>query len=412
MIDPPTIKDAAGKLLPETQAFLSELVRIPSTPGREAEAMAFLRERFAALDVNVEKIPLSDSLRDDEDYSSPLPGLSYNGRYNLRLNRTGRGHGKKLLFNAHVDVVPPSQDMPDPFSGKVVDGILYGRGACDNKGSVAALYLLTKLLNTLKVPLAGELITHLVVEEEVGGNGTLAMIRRGEDADACIVMEPTEHRVLTSIRGAVWFKLEFFGKAGHSGQAGQTRSALLMAKDAMDILMDYHRQLLQCSKGIDLFDAYENPMPLTFGRLESGTWPSAAPDYAILEGVLGFLPNKTRDDISAELKNILREKHPALTEDNWRLSFTYRHDGSVLSPQHALPQGLLAAHRMMNLPAAIDAMPASCDAWFYNNLLNIPTVVYGPGSLKVAHSKLEQIRLTEIADAAAVLAAFAAAFCR
>ena len=166
------------------------------------------------------------------------------------------------------------------------------------------------------------------------------------------------------------------------------------------------------SKGIDLFDAYENPMPLTFGRLESGTWPASAPDYAILEGVLGFLPNKTRDDISAELKNILRKKHPSLTDDNWRLSFTYRHDSSVLSPSHPLPQGLMAAHRAMNLPAAIDAMPASCDAWFYNNLLNIPTVVYGPGSLKVAHSKMEQIRLTEIADAAAALAAFAAAFCR
>ncbi|MBN2212421.1 MAG: M20/M25/M40 family metallo-hydrolase [Sedimentisphaerales bacterium] len=411
MLNPQEIKIAAQNLLPEAQNFLSELVQIPSTPGKEDQAMEFLHERFKSLGIHVEKVPLSDSIKDDEDYSSPVPDITYNGRYNLRLNRPGKSKGKKLLINAHVDVVPPSKDMLNPYSGKVVDGILYGRGACDDKGGIATIYLLYKLLETLNMQ-DGDLTAHLVVEEEVGGNGTLAMIRQGEQADACIVMEPTEQHILTSIRGAVWFRLEFFGKAGHSGQAGQTRNAVLMAKDAIDILTEYHRNLLQHSRGIELFDAFENPMPLTFGRMEGGTWPASAPDYAILEGVLGFLPNKTRDEICAEFENIIREKHPGLTDDNWRLGFTYRHDCSVLAPEHCLPQGLLAAHKALNHPTAIDAMPASCDAWFYNNLLNIPTVVYGPGALKVAHSKLEHIRLTEIADAAAALATFTMEFCR
>ncbi len=72
--------------------------------------------------------------------------------------------------------------------------------------------------------LRGDVLAHLVVEEEVGGNGTLAMVRRGEQADGCVVMEPTDLRILSSVRGAVWFRVICTGRPGHSGSAG-TRSA-------------------------------------------------------------------------------------------------------------------------------------------------------------------------------------------
>jgi acetylornithine deacetylase/succinyl-diaminopimelate desuccinylase len=84
----------------------------------------------------------------------------------------------------------------------------------------------------------------------------------------------------------------------------------------------------------------------------------------------------------------------------------YRHDSSVVDPGHALPQGLLRAAASVGVPLTIAAMTASCDAWFYANQLGIPTVVYGPGTLAVAHSKDEQIALADIAEAAAVLTRF------
>jgi acetylornithine deacetylase/succinyl-diaminopimelate desuccinylase len=88
------------------------------------------------------------------------------------------------------------------------------------------------------------------------------------------------------------------------------------------------------------------------------------------------------------------------------LTFMYRHDSSVLDANHSLPQGLLAASAALGRPTHVDAMTASCDAWLYRNHLGIPTVVYGPGSLKVAHSKDEQIAVRELADAAETLATF------
>jgi acetylornithine deacetylase/succinyl-diaminopimelate desuccinylase-like protein len=235
------------------------------------------------------------------------------------------------------------------------------------------------------------------------------MARNGEDADCCVVLEPTADKLLTSVRGAVWFKIDFAGKAGHSGQAGMTKSALLMAVEAIGILTDYHANLLASSKGIELFDKYENPMPITFGRLEAGNWPAAAPDKARLEGVLGFLPNKTKEDIRSEMKAALL-KSSMLSEDNFKLDFTYSHDCSVADPKSDFVSILLNAASECGKGIEIDAMPASCDAWFYNNQLDIPTVVYGPGTLSVAHSKDEQIKLEEIYDAAEVLCRFVAGY--
>ena len=411
MLSNDTIQNAVRGALPDVQGFLSDLVKIPSTSGREHDAMLFLYEKFSKLNVEVEKIAMSNALRDDPDYSDPVPDIEYDGRFNLRIVRKGTGGGKTMLFNTHTDVVPPSEGMDDPYSGRVENGLLYGRGACDAKGQIAAIYLVFKVLDALDVQLPGDVIAHIVNEEENGGNGTLAMARHGETADACIVCEPSDGKLFTSIRGAVWFRVVFTGKAGHSGQAGVTKSALLLARDAMAILEQYHADLLKSSRGLALFDPFPNPMPITFGKLNAGNWPAAAPSKATLEGVLGLLPNKTKEDVCREMKQALIEKGGDALANNFKLTFMYRHDSSVVEPEHELPQTILAAAKKTNIPVEVSAMTASCDAWLYNNQLGIPTVVYGPGTLAVAHSKDEQIKLSDIGDAANVLCNAVAKFC-
>ncbi len=411
-----------------TERFLTELIRIPSASGQEQQAMQFLHEQFRQLDVGVEKREMSDAILKDPDYSTPVPDLKYNGRYNLRIVRQGRGDGKSLLLNTHVDVVPPSEGMQDPWTGRSSQGVVFGRGACDAKGQIAALYLVCKTLDALGPKLKGNVIFHLVCEEENGGNGSLSMIRRGEKADGCIVLEPSDNRLYTSIRGAVWFRIVFTGKAGHSGQAGKTRSALLMARDAMGVLERYHAELLGRSRGIALFDPHPNPMPITFGKLNAGNWPAAAPSKAVLEGVLGLLPNKTKEQVADEMRQALTTADAAAQQsqagvggpqggprralaENLELSFMYRHDSSVLDPGHELPQSILKAAKEAGTELTVSGMTASCDAWFYNNHLGIPTVVYGPGTLGVAHSKDEQIALDDIGRAAEVLARLILNYC-
>jgi acetylornithine deacetylase len=399
------IADAVLSLRGETEKFLCELMRFASTPGNEQDAMEYVAARFAELG-SVERIPLSNSLRDDEDYADPIPGIDYEGRFNVRAHVAGANNGPALLFNTHIDVVPPSQGQERPFEPRVEDGVVRGRGACDAKGQAAALFTALLAMKRLGMKPRGDVIAHLVVEEEVGGNGTLAMIRRGEQAGACIVMEPTDLRILSSVRGAVWFRVVCTGKPGHSGRAGDTVSALKMAIQVIGILENYHAALLAASRGIPLFDSFPNPMPITFGKLQAGDWPATAPARAVVEGVLGLLPNKTRYQVMEEMRQAIVGAGDSWLKDHFQLEFMYRHDAHVLATDHPLVTGLQACCREAGVAGEVTAMTASCDSWFYNNQLRIPTVVFGPGSLGFAHSNEEQIRLDDIATAATVLVRF------
>jgi len=412
MLEKQAVRDMIVSLLPTAEEFLRKLVAFPSLPGEEHDAMLFLEHELAALGGDVSRVPMTDSLKKDPEYSWPIQDIAYDGRFNLRFERKGSAPGPTLIFNAHVDVVPPSDGMMEPWKLNREGDTLYGRGACDDKGPLAAVYLALLALEKLDIDVPGNVVLHIVNEEENGGNGTLAMIRTNEKADGCIVMEPSAGKLFTSIRGAVWFRIHFRGTSGHSGQAGKTRSALGMARKAMDALEHYHSSLLRESRGIPLFDEHPYPMPLTFGKLHAGNWPAAAPGEALLEGVLGFLPNKTRDAVCKEMHAALVSPTTGLKADDFELQFTYRHDCSVIDPSEPLPASVLSAASHLGVPLEPAAFPASCDAWFYSNILGIPTVVYGPGDLKFAHSSDEQINLHEIGDSAAVLLQTMATFCR
>jgi len=405
------IRTTVQSLLAETKGMLCKLMRVPSISGQEQEVMHLLCDLFTPLGAGVEKVELSDGILQDEDYSDPIPGIRYDGRFNLRVARHGSGGGRAVVLNTHADVVPPSEGMADPWEPRVEGDLVCGRGACDAKGQLATIFVALRTLDELQARLEGDVIAHLVVEEENGGNGTLAMARRGEKADACIVLEPTDGRLMTSVRGAVWFRLVLSGRAGHSGEARRSRSALLMARDAMAILEDYHANLLAGSRGFPLFDPNPDPMPITFGRLQAGNWPAAAPSQAVLEGVLGLLPNKTKEQVCEEMQQALVDGGDALLAENFQLAFTYRHDSSVLEPAHELPRAILRAADRAGSPLEVGGMPASCDAWFYNNQLGIPTVVYGPGTLGVAHSRDERIDVRDVAKAAEVLVTFLLDYC-
>lgn len=409
-LDSRDVRSAVESLLPWAKDLLQSLIAFPSTPGQEHDAMVHMEKVLSELRGEVERVPFPADFTRDPEYSSPIPSISYDGRFNLRFRREGRRPGRTLLFNAHMDVVPPSEGMLNPWVGEERGGTIYGRGACDDKGPLVSVVLALKALESLGIDLPGSIVFHCVNEEENGGNGTLGMIRHGEKADGCIVMEPSAGSLYTSVRGAVWFRIRFFGKAGHSGQAGQTKSALTLARRAMDALEGYHADLLAASRDLPLFDRIANPMPLTFGHLAAGNWPAAAPNEALLQGVLGFLPNKSREEVCREFEGVLRER-AGLASGEFELGFTYRHDCSVVDPKEPLPVSIMESAAEARVPLDVAAFPASCDSWFYPHFLSIPTVVYGPGDLKYAHSKEERIDLEEIAASAQVLIHAAARFC-
>src|SRR5438270_2287323 len=126
------------------------------------------------------------------------PGLDFAGRPQLIARRPGAGGGPALVFNGHCDVVsvePRERWTSDPFTAEVRDGRLYGRGACDMKGGIAAMVLAAETLAKLGVDLQGDLIIATNTDEESSGAGGTALVERGIAADAAIVTEPTGFEV-------------------------------------------------------------------------------------------------------------------------------------------------------------------------------------------------------------------------
>src|SRR6266566_6382251 len=127
----------------------------------------------------------------------------------------GTGGGRSLMLNAHMDTVGAG-GMADAFSPRVADGRVYGRGAYDMKGSLAAIMITAREASKLK--LKGDLIITAVADEEVASLGTSAVLEKYH-ADAAIVTEPTELRLCLAHKGFVWLEVETSGVAAHGSRA-------------------------------------------------------------------------------------------------------------------------------------------------------------------------------------------------
>lgn len=410
-LDSDRLKAALEAHRDDAVGLLCDLISIPSVRGREGPAVREMHRRIQGVVDESELVPVPDEIQEDPDYSFRLEDFSYSDQPNLRIIKRGSGGGRSLIVNTHLDVVPPSPDQEKPFEGRLIDGTVYGRGACDCKGQAAMFYLALAALKEMGAGLRGDVIGHLVIEEECGGNGTLAFVRGEDRADAAIVLEPSELKILPSIRGAVWFTVNCYGRAGHSGQAGRTVSALKEAIRAIGILEGYHARLLKASRGHPLYDAYENPMPITFGTMQAGDWPAMAPREATFKGVMGFLPARTKEKVMEEMQDALRAEGGDWLAEHFDIEFMYRHDCNEVPADHPIVQTLEAACKESGREPEVGAMPASCDAWFYSNLIGVPAVVIGSGSLGVAHSSQEQIPVDGLVQGAEILARTIATWC-
>ncbi len=387
----------------EALEILNGLIAIPSTRGNEKEPARFLLPHLEGLADSVELVPIPDSLRDDPEYAFPVEGFRYTGEANLRARIGGRGGGRSLAFNTHLDVVPATPRQPDPFKAKNEAGWIFGRGACDAKGQAVTLWLVLKVLADLGLRLGGDLTADFVVEEECGGNGTLLVQRNGLAADAAIVLEPTDLQVVHLVRGAVWFEVLCSGVAGHSGSSGATSSALKEAASVMRAIETVRREtLIYARKKVRLIAKHPDPAPLTFGMLHGGSWPAAVPAEATLKGVFGFLPPYRRLRVQALLTAALQSFRAEIRFN------MLRNEPSRIPESHPLTQTLLAACRESGLSSQAGFMNASCDAWRYSEGLRIPAVVFGPGSLGTAHGRDEKVAVSDIRKAAVALIGFIA----
>lgn len=389
----------------EAAEFLSDLIRFPSLSGTgEAEIQNFLADKFQAVGLSVNPELLPEKIKEHPAYTQASQELDYSGRPNLYAFLPAESK-ESIILCAHSDVVP-AVDWPDAFQPKVEGDRVIGRGAADDKGQIVSIYFALLALKELRLKSKKKVEVQLVIEEEVGGNGALAAILSGHKADGVIVLESTDLAICPANRGAVWYRIEVTGKPVHMGRIREGVNAIEKMADIMKELRRYEKKLIAESDH-PLFREYQQPVQVNIGSIKGGDWPATVAGWAEMEGGVGFLPDKNLEQVQDELRALLTGFPDPWIREHSRVSFPKLHNDAYETPANdPMVTQLTEAACLSGLKPKVTGFIVSCDARLYNRVGKMPTVVFGAGSIREAHSSGESISITEVLKASEVLINF------
>ncbi|RFU66447.1 peptidase [Peribacillus saganii] len=390
--------------------FLQRLVQEPSKRGQEGKAQAIVVEKCRELGLSIDLWEIGDDkLKSHANFHCDR--THFEGNPNLAAVKPGKGGGKSIILNSHIDVVPEGNLKDwhdDPFSGIVKDGRVYGRGSTDMKGGTASLLLALESLIANGIDLKGDVIFQSVIEEESGGAGTLATVLRGYKADGAIIPEPTNMKLFPLQQGSMWFRITVKGKSAHGGTRYEGVSAI---EQAMKVIAELQR--LEKARNIRLnHPLYKNipiPIPINIGKFSSGDWPSSVPDVAVIEGRMGIAPIEKVKEAEQDLEECISRLN---SEDPWFVAktvelqwFGARWLPGSLELEHPLMEALSKNYTsVLGDNPIIEASPWGTDGGLLSNIGDTPVVVFGPGTTAVAHDANEYIEISKIFKSAEIIA--------
>jgi acetylornithine deacetylase len=393
---------------------LLELLAVPSLTGDEAAARDVVARHLdaAGLEVRVWDADPVALARDPDFPGSERPRTTLP----LAAGRLGGARpGPRLLLVGHTDVVPPGERATwslDPFGPEVREGRVYGRGACDMKGGLAAAIAALAAVRAAIDPagLAGLATLVAVPSEEDGGSGMLAAIRAGHVGDAAVIMEPTRLEIVTVQAGAITFRLTVPGRAAHAS----TRREGVSALEKLELLhaaLHADETARNAAETRPEMRALGLPYPTIIGTVHGGEWASTVPDRIVAEGRYGVRAGQTAAEAADELRTVVAtacaadpwlQANPALLElPGGRFS------SAEVPADHPLPAGLAgAAEQVLGRRPPLVGVPYGADMRLLIHEGGTPTVMYGPGDVRVAHAADEHVALDDVAACARVLAAW------
>lgn len=396
---PPWGDEGRGPRLPIDEDWLvrtlSELVRIDSVNPSLAEGGAGESEIAAYVAEVLREIGLEVAVHE------PQPGRpSVVGR--LGGARAGPA-GPTLMWNAHYDTIGV-EGMEAPFEPEIRGGRLYGRGAYDMKGSVAAGLAAARALVETGTELAGELLVASVADEEYASLGTADLLDR-YDVDAAIVTEPSGLDLCLAHRGFVWIRVETRGRAAHGSDYEAGIDANLRMGRFLSRLEEHGRNLRR-RPGHWLL----GPPSLHAPLLRGGTGLSTYADRSALHIERRTVPRETVGQVEHELRELLAEladEDPTFVASLEILfsrdPFETDEDAEIVKVVRRVAERVLGRE-----PAVVGESP-----WMDSALLagaGVDTVVFGPAG-GGAHASEEWVDLASVARLARILAGSAVAYC-
>jgi acetylornithine deacetylase/succinyl-diaminopimelate desuccinylase-like protein len=368
--------------MPDAAKLLAELIALPSVnpafvePGDlnagEKRVCDFLAATAAASGLDVE-------LRE------VLPG-----RANLLARLEARGAAKRrVLLAPHMDTVGA---RPEQFTPTRKGDRLYGRGACDTKGSVAAmLTAVQRVAENPNRPRETEIIFCGFMDEEDGQSGSRALAKSGFKADLAIVGEPTKLQAVTAHKGDLWLKIVTKGKAAHGSKPHLGKNAVHAMCPIVEWLESDYARALRKRKHMLL-----GHPTVSVGAIRGGLQPNVVPDRCEILVDRRTIPGETERSVLAELEPILR-KHGGKLE-NYKSN-----DCLPMETDTRLP--LVRQFLDLSKQRVAAGVDFFCDAAVLA-AAGIPCIVFGPGDIAQAHTADEWISLKSLERATAMLERF------
>ncbi|WZL74183.1 ArgE/DapE family deacylase [Clostridiaceae bacterium 35-E11] len=368
--------------------------------GREKNGQVFLEKVLLEMGAEVKREPLSEEIiqKGIKLFNEGNPGHDYTDRYNLVADFKGDKNGKSILFNGHVDTMPPGDISlwdTDPWEPVVKDGKLFGLGVCDMKAGLMASIMAVKLLQDAGIPLPGDVKITSVIDEEGGGNGSLAAMLNGHRADAAVICEPTGQHLTIGHMGFIFFQVDVTGIAIHSGTKWKGVNAIEKAIILIDALQELEHQWLMLYKHPFL------PSPtLNIGVIEGGSAGSTVPDQCTFKLCLHYLPNvMSHESVVKEVTETLLTRAQGdvwLREHPPKISIYQAGGAFEINEQDAFVQ--IAKHTMNHVlgrPPVVNGSNAGNDARLLKNIGNMPALVMGPGNVEQCHVINEYISIED-----------------
>jgi acetylornithine deacetylase len=377
----------------EIHSLLTRAIQIKSVSGSEGEFVRFLNDW--ALGQSFETDLWQGSEKDLLNYFDPIPKhLPLDGRPNLVIKLPGAAGSKSLLFNAHSDVVTEGCGWSlDPWSGRQIDGKIFGRGACDAKGPlIGALWA---MLMAKRIGGHGTILLEVIPgEEDSVGIGTALGMARGYKADAVIVLEPTANLPRCASRAGLRFEITAHGKSVHG-------TAKWLGTDAIKVMRDILARLdimeQQYGRGDNpassFYRQYPILRPITVDTINGGRWQGMVCDLCRCGGYFELLPG---DDLS-EWKQRFMTDIKSVNSNNIDVQFVEEYDGHLTGPDNDFCASIESAFTASETDwPGWSGFNSGCETGFRARHDRVPIVVWGPGNIEQAHSADEFIKFEDI----------------
>jgi succinyl-diaminopimelate desuccinylase len=309
------------------------------------------------------------------------------------IARVGDPQHGSVLLTGHMDVVPVDRTewTNDPYDPVVRDGRLYGRGAADMKGALAAMLISTeRYVKSTETP--GEVVLAFVVDEEHRGAGTQALIEDGIATDAAVIGEPTDLNISTAIKGVVRYEATVSGESCHSGQPDKGRDAIAGLRELLDRVAALDADLESTSHDIL---AHED---VTVTQVSGGLAPNVVADHATATIDWRFLPGTTEaDPFDQRIRETLTNLAVANTAFDVDLDRSVFARAGETDGDHPFVSTVVDAAHKTGVAADLVGFNAATDARFLIQDADIPTVHFGPGSLTDdAHTVDESVAIDDL----------------